>query len=93
MTTIETTVPAPAAVRHQRQQTSGEGRTRSAFPLAALGLAAALGGGILGAAAAMAVPDLVRDPAAEEARWIEFAERFERAIRVDDLWQQMHPER
>ena len=93
MTTIDTINPARGAVRPRDRGTTSPRPKRGSIPLVAVALAASLAGGIVGAAATVAVPNLTRDPAAEQAKWLEFADQFERAIRWDDLWKQMHPER
>jgi hypothetical protein len=61
------------------------------MPLVAVALAAALTGGVMGAAAAIAAPTLTRDHAAEQARWKAYVVELEEAIRRDDRWQLLHP--
>ena len=92
MTTIETTTPRQVAVSDRQRGAANSRQRRGAIPLIAVALAASLAGGAVGAAAAVAAPGLTRDPAAEQARWLEFVEQLEEAIRLDDLWQQQHPE-
>ena len=77
------------------QQTAGSAvarRTASLNPLAAVALAAAVVGGIVGGAAtAVAAQTVLNDRAAEQARLAEFAEQLTYAQRWDDLYRQMHP--
>ena len=92
MTSLNTTVRPLAGTDLGRPATEARSSTRPAAPLLAVALAASFGGAVLGAAAATAVPALTRDPAAEHARLLVFAERMEQAAKWDDRWQQMHPE-
>jgi hypothetical protein len=91
MTTIEATAPRQVAVGNRQQDTSSHGVRRRPMPLVAVALAAALTGGVIGAAAAVAAPSLTRDHAAEQARWKEYVVQLEEAIRRDDRWQLKHP--
>lgn len=91
MTTIEATAPGQVAVGNRQRDTSSHGARRRPMPLAAVALAAALTGGVIGAATAIAAPTLTRDHAAEQARWKAFVVDLEEAIRRDDRWQLMHP--
>jgi hypothetical protein len=61
-------------------------------PLAAVALAAAVAGGIVGGAlTAVASQTVFSDRAAEQARLVEFREQLKEAQRWDDLYRQMHP--
>jgi hypothetical protein len=67
-------------------------RTATLNPLAAVALAAAVVGGIVGGAAtAVAAQTVFNDQAAEQARLVQFAEQLNYALRWDDLYRQMHP--
>ena len=77
------------------QQTAGSAvarRTASLNPLAAVALAAAVVGGIVGGAAtAVAAQTMCNDRAAEQARLVQFADQLTYALRWDDLHRQMYP--
>jgi hypothetical protein len=86
MTTLQQT--ADIAVGRQ----SASGRRTSLSPLAAVALAAAVAGGIVGGAlTAVASQTVFNDHAAEQARLVQFAEQLKYALRWDDLHWQMYP--
>ena len=71
---------------------SATGRRATLNPLAALALAAAVAGGIVGGAlTAVASQTVFNDRAAEQARLVQFAEQLKEAQRWDDVYRQMHP--
>lgn len=77
------------------QQTAGVAigrRTATLNPLAAVALAAAVVGGIVGGTAtAIATQTVFDDTAAEQARLVQFADQFKYALQWDDLYRQMYP--
>jgi hypothetical protein len=83
----------PAGPHSSTEATAGAARRRTPNPLIAVALTAFLGGGALGAGSAIAVPALTADRTAEYARWQDFAEQLRAAIKWDERWQLMHPER
>ena len=86
MTTLQQT--ADIAVGRQ----SSTGRRATLNPLAAVALAAAVAGGIVGGAlTAVTSQTVFNDRAAEQARLVQFAEQFKEALRWDDLHRQMYP--
>jgi hypothetical protein len=88
MTTMQRT--ADVAVGHATPARTA--RISFANPLAAVALAAALAGGILGGAVtAVASQTVFHDRSAEQARLIQFADQFKYALRWDDLHRQMYP--
>jgi hypothetical protein len=85
-----TTLQQTADIAVGRQSTTGRRATLN--PLAALALAAAVAGGIVGGAVtAVASQTVFSDRAAEQARIVQFAEQLKEAQRWDDLYRQMHP--
>jgi hypothetical protein len=87
--------PKELTVMTTLQQTAGSAvgrRTAGLNALAAVALAAAVVGGIVGGATtALAAQTVFDDRAAEQARLAEFAEQLTYAQRWDDLYRQMHP--
>lgn len=85
-----TTLKQTADIAVGRQSTTGRRATLN--PLAALALAAAVAGGIVGGAlTAVASQTVFNDRAAEQARLVQFAEQLKEAQRWDDVYRQMHP--
>jgi len=91
VTCVPTTAADLTAVRHVPGPAPRSARATIALPLAAIALTASLAGGIVGAAATVAVPTLTRDRAAEQAQWLDLVEELEEAARRDDLWQARYP--
>ena len=85
-----TTLQQTADIAVGRQSTTGRRATLN--PLAAVVLAAAVAGGIVGGAlTAVASQTVFSDRAAEHARLVKFREELKAAQRWDDLYKQMHP--
>ena len=88
MTTLQQTADTAIGQR----AAANTGRRNMLNPLAAVALAAALAGGIVGGAVtAVAAQTVFDDRAAEQARIIQLAEQLKYAIRWDDLHRQMYP--
>jgi len=86
VTTIESTVPDLAAVKHAQRQVSGSERRRKAIPVATMALGAFLAGGLLGGAAAVTATEEVVGRAAV----LEFARNLEVARQWDDRSREMY---
>jgi hypothetical protein len=87
MTTL--TRPAPDVAIGATPRT---GSRKALGPLATVALAAAVAGGIVGGAAtAVAAQTVFNDRAAEQARFLQFADQLTYALRWDDLQRQMYP--
>jgi hypothetical protein len=87
-----TTMQQTADVAIGQPEAASTGRRNVLSPLAAVALAAAVAGGIVGGAVtAVAAQTVFNDRAAEQARLLQFAEQLRYAQQWDDLHRQMYP--
>ena len=87
-----TTMQQTADVATGQREVASTGRRNVLSPLAAVALAAAVAGGIVGGAVtAVAAQTVFNDRAAEQARLLQFAEQLKYAQQWDDLHRQMYP--
>ena len=87
-----TTLQQTADIAIGQRAAASTGRHNMLNPLAAVALAAALAGGIVGGAlTAVASQTVFHDRAAEQARLVQFADQLKYALRWDDLHRQMYP--
>jgi len=87
-----TTLQQTADIAIGQRAAASTGRRNMLNPLAAVALAAALAGGIVGGAlTAVASQTVFHDRAAEQARLVQFADQLKYALRWDDLYRQMYP--
>lgn len=89
MTSIQTTVPDRLGDQHRRRRASDTDRPERATPVAAIALAAAVAGSVLGGAATFGVSSLIGDraaaeiaaTAAEQQRWLDYGRQWEARYR------------